>query len=206
MGENRVYGYVRVSSKDQNTDRQVKALESYGVENRNILVDKMSGKNFDRPSYITLKNTILRSGDILVIKELDRLGRNMNMVKSEWQELIKMGVDIIVLDTPILNTANKNDLEKNLISNIVFELLAYMSEKERLKIRQRQQEGINMLKAKNGGKGIGRPKISYPSNWLEIYNKWKNKEITAKVAMVELNLKKSTFYDMVKKYENNHQD
>ncbi|HBF1288373.1 TPA: recombinase family protein [Clostridioides difficile] len=202
MGESRIYGYVRVSSKDQNTDRQVKALESYGVEDRNILVDKMSGKNFDRPSYITLKNTILRSGDILVIKELDRLGRNMNMVKSEWQELIKMGVDIIVLDTPILNTANKNDLEKNLISNIVFELLAYMSEKERLKIRQRQQEGINMLKAKNGGKGIGRPKIDFPKNWSEIYKSWKDKEITAKKAMQELNLKKSTFYDMVKKYEN----
>lgn len=198
----KTYGYARVSSKEQSLDRQIKALEEYGVDSRDIITDKQSGKDFNRDGYKTLKNSLLRYGDTLVIKELDRLGRNMKMVKEEWQDLQRMGVNIILLDNPILNTIGKTDLEKTLINNIVFELLSYMAEKERKKIRQRQMEGIEQLKKRNGGKGIGRPSIAYPGNWEEIYNSWKSKEITGVKAMELLGLKKNSFYKLVKKYEN----
>lgn len=199
----KVYGYARVSSKEQNLDRQIKALENYGVDTRDIISDKQSGKNFDREGYLTLKNILLRPKDTLVITELDRLGRNMSMIKDEWNDLQKKQISIVVLDNPILNTKGKNDLEKNLISNLVFELLAYLAEKEREKIKKRQQEGIEALKIRNGGKGIGRPAIEKPENWNEVYNMWREKEITAVEAMKLLNLKKNTFYKFAKEHENN---
>ncbi|WP_338631886.1 recombinase family protein [Clostridium baratii] len=198
----KVYGYARVSSKEQNLDRQIKALESYGVDTRDIISDKQSGKNFDREGYLTLKNILLRPKDTLVITELDRLGRNMSMIKDEWNDLQKKQISIVVLDNPILNTEGKNDLEKNLISNLVFELLAYLAEKEREKIKKRQLEGIEALKIRNGGKGIGRPAIGKPDNWNKVYNMWKEKEITAVAAMELLKLKKNTFYKLVKEHEN----
>ena len=196
----KIFGYARVSSKDQNLDRQIEELIKYGVEERDIIVDKQSGKDFNRNGYKTLKYNLLRNGDTLVIKELDRLGRNMEQIKVEWKELEDVGVNLVVIDNPILNTAGKTDLEKKLISNIVFELLSYMSEKERLKIKQRQAEGIKIAKEK--GKKSGRPKVGYPDNWEEVYNRWLNKEITAVVAMYELNLKKNTFYKLVKQFQN----
>ena len=122
-----IYGYARVSTKEQNEDRQIETLTKFGVEKKYIKVDKASGKDFNRPKYQLLKNEILRTGDTLVIKELDRLGRNMEEIKKEWQDLSNMGIDIVIIDSPILNTDNKTDLEKNLISNIVFELLSYMA-------------------------------------------------------------------------------
>lgn len=201
--ENKVYGYARVSSKEQNLDRQLIALKEYGVEEKNIKCDKASGKDFNREGYQILKNELLRSGDTLVIKELDRLGRDMNMIKEEWQELIKMGINIVVIDTEILNTQGKSDLEKNLISNIVFELLSYMAEKERQKIKIRQREGIEALKDRNDGKGIGRPSAEYPVNFEAVYNSWKAKEINATKAMDTLALKRTTFYKLVKQYEDN---
>ena len=166
----KIFGYARVSSKDQNLDRQIEELIKYGVEERDIIVDKQSGKDFNRNGYKTLKYNLLRNGDTLVIKELDRLGRNMEQIKVEWKELEDVGVNLVVIDNPILNTAGKTDLEKKLISNIVFELLSYMSEKERLKIKQRQAEGIKIAKEK--GKKFGRPKVGYPDNWEEVYNRW----------------------------------
>lgn len=196
----KIFGYARVSSKDQNLDRQIEELIKYGVEERDIIVDKQSGKDFNRNGYKTLKYNLLRNGDTLVIKELDRLGRNMEQIKVEWKELEDVGANLVVIDNPILNTAGKTDLEKKLISNIVFELLSYMSEKERLKIKQRQAEGIKIAKEK--GKKFGRPKVGYPDNWEEVYNRWLNKEITAVVAMYELNLKKNTFYKLVKQFQN----
>lgn len=196
----KIFGYARVSSKDQNLDRQIEELIKYGVEERDIIVDKQSGKDFNRNGYKTLKYNLLRNGDTLVIKELDRLGRNMEQIKVEWKELEDVGVNLVVIDNPILNTAGKTDLEKKLISNIVFELLSYMSEKERLKIKQRQAEGIKIAKEK--GKKFGRPKVGYPDNWEEVYNRWLNKEITAVVAMYELNLKKNTFHKLVKQFQN----
>ena len=195
----KVYGYARVSTKEQNLDRQVEVLRGYGIEDRDIITDKQSGNDFNREGYNTLRNTLLRNGDTLVIKELDRLGRNMEQIKDEWNSLLKSGVDIIVIDTPILNTTNKGDLEKTLISNLVFELLSYMAEKERQKIKQRQREGIAIAKAK--GVKLGRPTVEYPSNWEEVYVIWKRKEITAVKAMEILKLKKNSFYKLVKKYE-----
>lgn len=199
---NKIYGYARVSTREQNLDRQVEVLRAYGIEDRDIITDKQSGKDFNREGYKALKNSLLRSGDTLVIKELDRIGRNYAEIKEEWNSLIKSGIDIIVIDTPILNTTNKCDLEKSLISNIVFELLSYMAEKERLKIKQRQAEGIAIAKSK--GVKLGRPSVEYPGNWNEVYKLWKRKEITAVKAMEMLNLKKNSFYKLVKDFENNN--
>ena len=203
--DNKIFGLVRVSTKDQNPERQVIAIKEYCKENnliineRDILIDKQSGKNFERPGYIMLRDNLLRKGDILIIKELDRLGRNMSMIKEEWQKLINIGINIIIIDSPILNTTNKTDIERILISNIVFELLAYMGEKNRLKIRQAQKEGIEAAKAR--GQHLGRPKIQFPSNWENWYLKWKNKEITGVEAMKQMGLKKNSFYNLVKRYE-----
>ena len=198
----KVYGYARVSSKEQNLDRQLIALKEYGVDEKNIKYDKQSGKDFNRQSYQLLKNELLREHDTLVIKELDRLGRNKDMIKEEWNELINRGINIEVIDMPIINTSGKSDLEKSLIVNIVFELLTYMAEKERLKIRKRQKEGIDALKERNGGKGIGRPAVEYPSNWKEVYDRLKAKEIKSSEAMQLLEMKKTTFYKLLKKYRN----
>ncbi len=195
---NKIYGYIRVSSKEQNTDRQKQALLEYGVDERDIIEDKISGKDFNRNGYLTLKNSLLRDGDTLVIKELDRLGRNMDMIKNEWQQIQSNGVDIVVLDTPILNTRNKSDLEKKLIANIVFELLTYMAEKERIKIRTRQAEGIAI--AKNKGLYKGRKKI-VNENFKNVYDDWKKGKLTAVKAIEMLDMKKSTFYRRVKEYE-----
>ena len=202
--ENRIYGYARVSSKEQNLDRQIQALIEYGVDERNIITDKQSGKDFNRDGYIVLRDKMLRGGDTLVIKELDRLGRDMLMIKDEWNKLQKNGINIVIIDTPILNTEGKTDLEKILISNIVFELLSYMAEKERVKIKKRQREGIEELKRRNNGKGIGRPEVTYPDGWSSKYIMWKNKGITAKEFMDSLSLKRTTFYKLAKRYEENN--
>lgn len=194
-----IYGYARVSSKEQNLDRQLIALKEFGVDERNIITDKFSGKTFERNGYLTLKNSLLRKGDTLVIKELDRLGRNMDMIKAEWQELENKGINIIVIDTPILNTKGKSDLEKKLISNIVFELLTYLAEKERLKTHQRQAEGIAAAKAQ--GKKFGRPSIPFPDMWEWYYTQWRNGDIKAVTAMELLGLKKNTFYKLAKQYD-----
>ncbi|MDB2074285.1 recombinase family protein [Clostridium paraputrificum] len=203
---NKTFAYLRVSTKDQNLDRQRESVLKYCEDNnieiqeRDIITDKQSGKDFNREGYQTLKNSLLRSGDTLIIKELDRLGRDMTMIKEEWQFLERKGISIVVIDTPILNTAGKSDLEKTLISNIVFELLSYMAEKERLKIKQRQAEGIAAAKSK--GKKFGRPTISYPDNWEEVYTKLKDGKITAVKAMELTSMKKTSFYKLIKQYEN----
>lgn len=201
----KTYAYTRVSTKEQNLDRQLESVIEYCKKNnidlhdRDIIKDKQSGKDFNREGYLTLKNNLLRNGDTLIIKELDRLGRDMAMIKEEWQEIQKKGVNIIVIDTPILNTVGKSDLEKTLISNIVFELLSYMAEKERVKIRQRQAEGIAVAKA--NGKKLGRPEVEYPDNWKEVYSNWSEKKITAVKAMELTGLKKNSFYNLVKRYK-----
>ncbi len=198
MISNKIFGYIRVSSKEQNTDRQKQALLKYGVDERDIIEDKVSGKDFNRNEYLTLKNSLLRDVDTLVIKELDRLGRNMDMIKNEWQEIQSNGIDIVVLDTPVLNTKNKSDLEKKLIANIVFELLTYMAEKERIKIKTRQAEGIAIAKSK--GLYKGRKKI-INENFKNVYDDWKKGKLTAVKAIEMLDMKKSTFYRRVKEYE-----
>ncbi|WP_304431206.1 recombinase family protein [Romboutsia ilealis] len=197
--QGRKYGYIRVSSKDQCADKQIQALKEYGIDERDMFIDKISGKSFDRPEYLLLKNRILRNGDVLVIKELDRLGRDMDAIKDEWKQLEDMGVDIEVIDMPMINTTGKDTLEKKLISEIVFNLLCYMAQKEREKIKQRQAEGIQAMKDRNGGKGIGRPTVPVPDGFEDIYDKvFITKEITALKGMELLGLKKSTFYKFKK--------
>ena len=192
----RMYGYARVSSTEQNLDRQIEALVAYGVEDRHIITDKMSGKSFDRPGYQTLKGQLLREGDVLVIKELDRLGRNYEQIKSEWHELRQMGIDVVVIDMPMLSTADKTDLEKVLIANIIFELLSYLAEKERIKIKTRQAEGIALAKQK--GVKMGRPNAKLPTGFAEEVHKWKEGKQTATETMQALNLKRTTFYKLIK--------
>lgn len=193
--ENRKYGYARVSSREQNLDRQLDVLRQY-VEERNIITDSQSGKDFDRNGYQTLKNQLLRAGDTLYIKELDRLGREYNQMKKEYAELIEMGVNIVIIDTPILSTDNKSDLEKKLIGSIVFELFAYLAEKERQKIRTRCAEGIEA--ARKRGVKFGRPKIPKPANWDSVYAEWRLGKITAARAMEITGLKRNSFYRMAK--------
>lgn len=201
-----IFAYVRVSSKEQNIERQLQAVREYdkSITEDNIYIDKESGKDFNREKYQELKK-ILRKDDTLIIKELDRLGRNMQAMKDEWNELVKRGVNIIVIDTPILNTTNKSDLEKNLIGNIVFELLAYMAEKERQKNKQRQIEGIAIAKEKGVYKGRdkGTTKVA-PKDFEKVYRQWKNDKITVVQAVKLLDYKSRTsFYNMVKVYEGN---
>jgi DNA invertase Pin-like site-specific DNA recombinase len=202
--EVKVFAYIRVSTQEQNTDRQVSAIKNYcrdnniNLDERDVFIDKASGRDFNREAYQALK-LALRKGDTLIIKELDRLGRDMQMIKDEWQWLLKRGINIILIDTPILNTKDKSDLEKSLISNIIFELLTYMAQKERLKIKQRRTEGIAI--AKSQGKHLGRPKAQYPEQFEKVYDDWKNGNITAVKAMDQLKLKKNTFYKLVKEFE-----
>lgn len=196
----RIYGYARVSSTEQNLDRQVEALLAYGVKERDIITDKQSGKDFQRSGYLALKNQMLRPGDTLVIKEMDRLGRDYSAIKDEWLDIQKMGVDIVIIDTPLLNTKEKSDLEKNLICSIVFELLAYTAEKERRKIRTRQAEGIKL--ALDRGVKFGRPETTLPENYAEVIDLWHSGSITAVEAMRKLGLKKTTFYKLAGRQTN----
>jgi DNA invertase Pin-like site-specific DNA recombinase len=191
----RNFGYARVSAADQNLQRQLQALTDYGLDPRDIVTDKMSGKDFNRPGYVALKNQMLREGDTLVIKELDRLGRSYEQMKTEWRELQELGVDIVVLDMPILNTKEKSNLEKALIANIVFELLSYTAEKERQKIKTRQAEGIAV--AKKNGVHLGRPQITVPSTFDAECTKWRNGEQSAVETMNRLQMKRTTFYKLV---------
>lgn len=194
------YGYIRVSSKEQNLVHQEDAILKAGVEKGFIFTDKKSGKDFDRPNYQLVKR-LLRKDDVLFIKDLDHLGRNYRQIKEEWQEItMDIGSDIVVLDMELLDTRKfKNGMEE-FISNIILELLSYMAEKERKKIRQRQKEGIE--RARQEGVHLGRPKIEvddFEYYYDQVYNKEK---ITAVEAMKEMDVSKSTFYRRKKEYEN----
>jgi len=195
--ESKVFGYCRVSTQDQNPARQIEALKNAGVEERYIFLDKQSGKDFNRDEYKILIRA-LREGDTLVIKSIDRLGRNYNEIIDQWKEITKViQANIKVLDMPLLDTTvNANDLTGTFISDIVLQILSYVAESERLNIRQRQAEGIRI--AKEGGKRLGRPQVPFPPRFDEVYQSWKREEITAKIAMERLDLKRTTFYRLVK--------
>lgn len=195
--ENRIYAYARVSSKDQNEERQLKAFEELGIDERDIFIDKQSGKDFDNREQYQIMKRMLRENDILVIKSIDRLGRNYNMIIDEWRDITKnIKADIKVIDMPILDTSNNKELLGNVISDIVLGLLSYVAEQERTFIKQRQKEGI--IIAKNKGIKLGRPKILKPINFDYIADKWRNNEITTQQALEELNLKPNTFYNFIK--------
>ena len=194
-------GYARVSTKEQNEDRQVQALLDYGVKEENIFVDKKSGKDFDRTEYKFVKELLKRTQEnVLVIKSIDRLGRNYKEILKEWQELThNLGVDIVVLDMPLLDTTKYKDLLGTFISDLVLQVLSFVAEQERTNIKERQAEGIKIAKEK--GKKFGRPVIKRPDNFEQEYRKWKNGEQTAKTTMERLDLKRGKFYMFVKEYE-----
>ena len=192
----KTFGYCRVSTSEQKEDRQFQAMLEQGISERDIFVDKCSGKDFERPQYQALKSQ-LRQGDILVIKSIDRLGRNYKFVCNEWREITNdIKANIRVLDMPMLDTTRTEGLIGQVISDIVLQLLGYVAEQERAFIKQRQSEGIKLAKEK--GTRIGKPPIQFPDNWHQIYPIWNKKEITAREAMKRMNLKPTSFYKLVK--------
>lgn len=197
----RIFGYARVSTIGQNLDRQIVELEKY-VSRDNIIVDKASGKNLERDGYRALKGALgLRTGDTLYIKSLDRLSRNKEDIKNELQWFKEHGIRLIVLDLPttMIQVPQGQDWLLEMINNILIEVLSSIAEQERTTIRQRQREGIEA--AKNKGKHLGRPPLSFPEGWATYYQRWQQGEITAKVMMDELALKRTSFYKLVKEYQ-----
>ena len=193
--------YVRVSTKEQNLDRQLEVLQKMGIQEKYIYSDKQSGKDFERIGYQYMKKS-LEKGDTLVIKELDRIGRNQEELKKEWEYFRNNEINVRVLDLPALNIDYEDENIKPLakmISNIIFEVMSWKAQNERETIRKRQAEGIAIAKAKNIK--FGRPKIEIPSNFTEIYNIWRSGKITATKAMQLLGLKRNIFYNFVKMYE-----
>ena len=215
MGER--YGYIRVSEKSQNTQRQWDIMTGQeGIPPKYIFEDKASGKDFNRKAYNSLVGTkdtvpLLRKGDLLIIYSIDRLGRNYTEIREQWKHITQtLGADIKVIDMPLLDTRNTNgsDLEKTFISDLVLQILSYCAQKERENILARQKQGIAAMKIVDGkkvsqktGRPTGRPPIGFPENWNEIYAKWKNNEITAVAARQILNLKPNTFYKLVHQHE-----
>ncbi|MCD8332871.1 MAG: recombinase family protein [Clostridiales bacterium] len=200
--QNKVMGYARVSSKEQNLDRQILALKEY-VPEENILIDKASGKNLERPSYQALKGPLgLRSGDTLVITSLDRLSRNKEDIKNElqWFRDHKVRLKILDLPTSLIEVPEGQQWIVEMIQNILIEVLASIAEQERITIRKRQREGIEAAKKK--GKHLGRPRLERPAEFAEVYKRWRQGEITAVAAMHDLGLSSSSFYRMVRAFEN----
>lgn len=198
----KVYGYARVSTRDQNLDRQLKALANFGVAERDIVTDKESGKSLEREGYQMLKNHLLREGDTLVVMSLDRLSRNKSHIKTELEYFKEHHIRVKILDIPttLIELPEEQDWIFDMINNILIEVLASIAEQERVRTLQRQAQGIAAAKEK--GKHLGRPRASYPENWHEVYLEWTNGKITAKAAMNMLSLKRSTFYALVKQYRN----
>ena len=190
-------GYARVSTTNQNEDRQVQELIKYGVKEKCIYIDKQSGKDFQRPAYMRMMKR-LRQNDVLIVKSIDRLGRNYREIQEEWRIITqKKNADIIVLDMPLLDTTRSKDLLGTFIADLVLQLLSFVAENERMNIRQRQAEGI--AAAKKRGVKFGRPPIPVPDNYQENYELWKNKKISARQAAENCHLTIDTFYRMVKK-------
>ena len=194
----KIYGYARVSTKDQNLDRQLIALRAFGIDDRDIIREKASGKSLNREAYQTLRNQLLREGDTLVIVALDRLSRNKLHIKQELEYYRGRNIRVMVLDMPTtlcqVNEGQEWIIE--MINAILVEVLASLAEQERVKTLTRQAEGIEAAKLQ--GKHLGRPKMKIPEGWDNIYMLWKSGEITAVEAMKRSGLKKSTFYKLAK--------
>ncbi len=196
-----LYGYIRVSSRDQNEDRQVIALKQFGVEDKNIYMDKQSGKNFNRPQYKKMVKKC-KDGDLLCIKSIDRLGRNYSEILEQWRILTKdKGIDIIVLDMPLLDTRRGKDLMGTFLSDVVLQVISFVAENERDNIRQRQAEGIAAAKAR--GVKFGRPPIQEPEEFPEIVYRWEQGELTIQEAIEKCEMSMSTFYRKSRKYKLN---
>jgi len=202
MVDTRVHGYARVSTKEQNEGRQIKALKEQGIADRDIYIDKVSGNSFERPEYKRLLN-VVRKGDLIVVLSIDRLGRNYTEVLEQWRYIThELCANIKVIDMPLLDTtADPNNLDSRFIADLVLQILSYVAQKERESIRQRQRQGIDGMTIVDGkrvsvktGVAVGRPKAERPENWNEVYTEWKDKKITAVKAMEILRLKPNTFY------------
>lgn len=195
----RVYGYVRVSSMDQNEDRQLIALEEREVPWENIFVDKQSGSDFERPQYKKLVEE-LREGDLLYVLSIDRLGRDYEEIQRQWRILTKeIGVDICVIDMPLLDTRNGKDLMGTFIADLVLQILSFVAESERLNIRKRQAEGIAAAKRK--GVAFGRPPLKEPDNFSQIVSSWEKRSISFEEVLELSGMSRATFYRRVREYK-----
>lgn len=198
-----IYGYVRVSSTTQNVDRQMEEMIRYEIPLKNIYVDKQSGKDFNRIKYQKLIKK-LKKGDLLVIKSIDRLGRNYKMIMDEWYHITNIiEADILVIDMPLLDTRNEaNNLVGKFISDIVLQILSFVAETERDNIKKRQAEGIKLAKAR--GVHMGRPKYKLPNNFNEVSLKYLNNQISLEESLRKTNMKKSTFLKYYSKFKTNN--
>lgn len=196
-----IYAYIRVSTKQQKIDRQYEEIKEFNVDDKKIYIDKESGKDFDRTNYQRLIKK-LKKDDLLIIKSIDRLGRNYQMILEEWTRITKtIGADIKVIDMPLLDTRIEGkNLVGKFISDIVLQVLSFVAENERNNIKQRQAEGIRIAKEK--GVKFGRPKVVLPSNTNEIIKKYINKEITNIEAAKIIGVSRGTFFRIVKEYKN----
>lgn len=201
MSERKIYGYMRVSSKEQNEDRQRVALLEMGVQEKNIFMDKQSGKDFERTQYKRLLRK-LDENSVLYIKSIDRLGRNYSDLNEQWRIITKeKKADIVVIDMPILDTRREKNLLGTFISDIVLALLSYVAENERINIKQRQAEGIAAAKAR--GVKFGRPPLPIPDNFYRMHKEWRAGKITIEQAAEACGMCSKTFYSKAVKYENN---
>lgn len=193
----KTFYYARVFTREQNLDRQLEAFRALGADDREIITDKESGKNLDRPGYQALKSAMLRSGDTLVVKSLDRLSRSKADIHSELQWFKENNIHLKVIDLPttMMDLPPGQEWVFEMVNNILIEVLGTIAEQERETIRKRQAEGIEA--AKQNGKKLGRPALTFPANWNEVYASWKAGEITAKTAMEQTNTKRTSFYKLV---------
>lgn len=196
----KIYGYARVSSTDQNEDRQLIALTRAGVKKDNIYIDKISGKNFERPNYKKLIKKLKR-GDILYIMSIDRLGRNYEKIQNQWRVLTKeKGVDIVVIDMPLLDTRHGKDLMGTFIADLVLQILSFVAQSEREKIKERQAQGIAAAKAR--GVKFGRPKKKLPENFEDLVRMWEEKKIPLGEIIKLCEVSEATFYRKVREMDN----
>lgn len=201
MNNENVFGYARVSSKEQNEDRQIIALKEMGVPENHIYIDKRSGKDFERKQYKKLIRK-LNSNSVLYVKSIDRLGRNYQDLQDQWRIITKeKKADIVIIDMPLLDTRREKNLLGTFISDLILALLSYVAENERINIKQRQAEGIAAAKAR--GVKFGRPPKAITENFYIMHKAWRNKEISLDEAAKECGMKTKTFYYKARKYENN---
>lgn len=193
-----MYGYIRVSTKDQNEARQIHAMREFGIAAENMVIEKQSGKDFQRPCYQELLSR-LRPGDVLVIKSIDRLGRNYSEILEQWAHLTKtLNAAIVVLDMPLLDTRQERDLTGRLIADIVLQLLSYVAETERQNIRQRQAEGIQAARQRGGQ--LGRKAINLPPHFAELAGAWRQGELSSRAAAERLGISHQTFLRRTKEF------
>ena len=195
------YGYVRVSSADQNENRQALAMSELNIPPEQVFTDKQSGKDFDRPAYQSLMKKLKR-GDVLCIKSIDRLGRNYEEIQNQWRVLTKeRGVDIAVIDMPLLDTRLNKDMMGTFIADLVLQILSFVAHSERDSIRKRQAEGINAARA--NGVHLGRPAKSAPDDFGKLVQRWERGRLSFSEVLAQTGLKQATFYNRLREYRNN---